>query len=172
MSGSNGDQGFVLKAGKIAAKLGMTFKGRKAKAKLLNDMVFGSYNKNFSPQDTGFEWLSRDQAEVDKYDKDPYCGTIFPTSFFYEFLNNLEYIEDSNNFSKIPKDLPILIVSGDEDPVGNFGEGVANLRDRYKTVGVEDLEMKLYPGARHELLNELNRDEVTEDIIKWLNKRQ
>lgn len=171
LSGSNGAQGFILKFGKILAKLEMRIRGKKAKSKLMNQLTFGSYNKNFQPQTTGSEWLTRDREELTKYLNNPYCGTIFPTSFYYEFLDTLEYIEDENNFRKIPKDLPIFLLSGDQDPVGDFGNGVIKLRNRYEQVGVKDLQMKLYEEARHELLNELNREEVMRDIIKWLEER-
>lgn len=169
--GSNGEQGFMLKLGKLVSKLEMMIRGRKAKSKLMNSLTFGAYNNNFTPKTTGNEWLTRDEEEVNKYVNDPYCGTIFPTSFYYDFLNNLQYIEDKNNFSKIPKDLPIFIISGAQDPVGDFGKGVTKLYNRYKESGVEDLEMKIYEGARHELINETNRDEVMKDVVDWLEKR-
>lgn len=169
LSGSNGKQGLALKFGKVIANLEMKIRGPKAKSNLLNKVSFGSYNKKFSPNRTEFDWLSRDGKEVDKYIQNPYCGTIFPTSFYYEFFDTLQYIEDENNFSKIPKNLPILIISGDEDPVGNFGKGVRDLFERYENIGVENLSIKLYEGARHELLNETNRDEVIDDIIKWID---
>lgn len=171
LSGSNGPQGLALKAGKLVANLEMLLRGKKAKSKLMNKLTFGTYNRNFQPQTTGSEWLTRDEVELDKYLKNPYCGTIFPTSFYYEFLDSLEYIEDKENFHKIPKDLPIFIISGDQDPVGDFGKGLAKLKERYKKQGVHDLELKLYEGARHELLNELNRDEVMQDILMWLEAR-
>lgn len=168
LSGSNGEQGIALSAGKALAGLEMLLRGRKAKSKMMNQLTFGSYNKKFHPQTTGSEWLTRDEEELQKYLNNPYCGTIFPTSFYYEFLGSLQYIEDKNNFHKIPVDFPILILSGDQDPVGDFGKGVKKLYQRYKNQGVNDLTMKLYEGARHELLNETNRDEVTADILKWL----
>lgn len=171
LSGSNGKQGIFLKMGKALAKLEMRIRGKKAKSELMNTLTFGSYNKKFHPQTTGWEWLTRDEEELAKYLKNPYCGTIFPTSFYYEFFDTLEYIEDKDNFHKIPKDLPILLLAGDQDPVGNFGAGVVNLRNRYKQQGVVDVQIKLYKGARHELLNELNRDEVTQDILQWLEER-
>lgn len=168
LSGSNGQQGIALSAGKALARLEMLIRGRKAKSTMMNKLTFGSYNKNFHPQTTGSEWLTRDEEELHKYLNDPYCGTVFPTSFYYDFLGSLQYLEDKDNFHKIPVDLPILILSGNQDPVGDFGEGVKDLYQRYEHQGVKDLTMKLYEGARHELLNETNRDEVTADILKWL----
>ena len=171
LSGSNGKQGFILSVGKILSKIEMIFRGKKAKSKFMNQITFGQYNKNFQPEITGVEWLTRDKNEQIKYLNNPYCGSIFPASFYYEFFSHLQYIENKKNFDKIPKDLPIYILSGDEDPVGDFGRGVQNLNKRYKKQGVKDLNMKLYEGARHELLNEINRAEVMEDIILWLDKR-
>lgn len=171
LSGSNGPQGLALKAGKAVSKLEMRLRGRKAKSKLMNKLTFGNYNRSFDPQTTGSEWLTRDGVELNKYLGNPYCGTIFPTSFYYEFLDSLEYVENAENFHKIPKDLPILIISGDQDPVGDFGKGLVKLEDRYKKQGVQDLSLKLYEGARHELLNELNRDEVTQDVLVWLEAK-
>lgn len=171
LSGSNGKQGFILSVGKILSKIEMIFRGKKAKSKFMNQITFGQYNKNFQPEITGVEWLTRDKNEQIKYLNNPYCGSIFPASFYYEFFSHLQYIENKKNFDKIPKDLPIYILSGDEDPVGDFGRGVQNLNKRYKKQGVKDLNMKLYEGARHELLNEINRAEVMEDIILWLDKK-
>ncbi|AQS53513.1 2-succinyl-6-hydroxy-2,4-cyclohexadiene-1-carboxylate synthase [Jeotgalibaca dankookensis] len=170
LSGSNGRQGALLGVGKGLAKLESSVRGKKAKSKLLDKLIFGTYNKKFEPKRTGSEWLTRDKDELDKYIENPYCGGVFPASFFYYFIDTLQYIEDENNFKKIPKQLPILIISGDQDPVGDFGKGVKKLYKRYEEVGVKDLSTKLYEGARHELLNEINRDEVTADIVEWLLK--
>lgn len=172
LSGSNGEQGFTLNIARTIAKIEMLIRGRKGKSKLMNTLSFGAYNKKFKPEKTGSEWLSRDEEEVKKYIEDPYCGTIFPTSFYYDFLESLQYIEDESNFKKIPKDLPILIISGEEDPVGDSGKGLKKLYNRYKEAGVKDLAIKLYPGARHEILNEINRNEVMDDVVNWLDNRK
>lgn len=171
LSGSNGEQGLLLTAGKIVSKVEMFLRGRKAKSKLMNKLTFGHYNKHFQPETTGVEWLTRDEKEQSKYLANPYCGSIFPTSFYYEFLDSLQYIEDKNHFDKIPIDLPVYIISGDADPVGDFGKGALRLKKRYEKQGVKDLKMTLYKGARHELINEINRDEVIADIIDWLDRR-
>lgn len=171
LSGSNGEQGLVLKAGKVVTSLILMVKGRKAKFKFIDSLIFGGFNKKNPTKTTGFEWLTSDADELDKYVNDPYCGTLFPVSFYDELIGNLEYIENKSNLKKIPKELPIFILSGDQDPVGDYGKGTKKLFERYERCGVNDIDMKLYEGARHELLNETNRDEVTEDIIAWLKKR-
>ena len=117
---------------------------------------------------TGFEWLSRDAAEVDKYVADEACGwaAAMPSD-----LKTLMHAADVEAVKGIRDDLPILLVSGDQDPVGGAaGEGVQATADRYKEAGLTDVMVKLYPQARHELLNEINRDEVTADIIDFLDR--
>lgn len=169
LSGSNGKQGIVLNIGAAFAKREIKKHGRKSQSPKLNKLIFGAFNKAFNPSRTEFDWLSRDNEEVDKYINNPYCGTIFTTGFFYDFLTGLKDIEDKKNFNLIPKDLPIYIFSGDKDPVGKFGKGVRNLFNRYKSIGVKDINYKLYKDGRHEMLNEINRDEVTSDILQWLD---
>lgn len=116
---------------------------------------------------TGFEWLTRDEAEVDKYIDDPACGWAAPPP---AGLATLAEAGDPDRLAEVRKDLPILLLSGDKDPVGGQdGEGVLTTAERYKAAGLEHITVKLYPDARHEILNELNRDEVTADIIGFLD---
>lgn len=169
LSGSNGKQGIILDLGIGLAKREIKKHGAKSQSPKLNNLIFGKYNTYFKPYNTEFDWLSSDRVEVDKYINDPYCGTVFTAGFFYDFLNGLKVIEDRNNFSSIPKNLPIYIFSGEKDPVGKFGKGVINLYNRYKNLGIKDIKYKLYKDGRHEMLNETNREEVMNDIIKWLD---
>lgn len=171
LSGSNGRQGNILKAGVLFSKFEIEKNGRKYKSQRLHNLVFGKYNNAFKPNRTSSDWLTRDDREVDKYIEDPYCGTVFTAGFFHDFLAGLLSIEDKKNFDLIPKDIPIYILSGDKDPVGNFGKGVKNLYNRYIELGLKDVEYKLYKDGRHEMLNEINREEVFEDIVKWLDSR-
>ena len=170
LSGSNGNQGFVLNAGIAIASLEAKKKGRRAKSERMNSLMFGNFNKLFSPNRTEFDWLSRDEAEVDKYVADPFCGAVFTCGFYYDFLKGLKDIEKRKNRKKMPSELPLLLVAGDRDPVGKCGKGVTNLSKIYKRAGVKDITLKLYIEARHELLNESNREEVTEEILTWLDK--
>ncbi|SCX43774.1 Lysophospholipase, alpha-beta hydrolase superfamily [Klenkia marina] len=124
-----------------------------------------AFNAGFEPR-TGFEWLSRDAAEVDAYVADPLCG--FPTedAIIGGVLATAERTADP---STVRADLPLLLVSGDRDPVGGpGGANVTALGERYRAAGVADVTVSLYPEARHELVNETNRDEVTADVVAWL----
>ncbi|HHT65959.1 MAG TPA: alpha/beta hydrolase [Clostridiales bacterium] len=171
LSGSNGKQGFMLNLGIWIAGLQVLMQGEKAKGKLLDRLTFGTYNKHFKPANTPFDWLSRDTAEVGKYIADPYCGGVFTASFFYDFFRGLNILYDSEQIDNIPKNLPIFILSGSMDPVGEFGKGVVRLVQLYHKHGLTDVSLKLYENARHEILNETNKDEVVEDILGWLNKK-
>lgn len=169
LSGSNGSQGFILSIGKILANLEASLRGNKVPSKFLNALSFGSYNKAFEPSRTPFDWLTRSSYEVDQYLEDPFCGEVFPASFYRDFFESLQYIEDKRNFQKIPKNKPLFLISGSMDPVGQFSKGVYELYARYKKLGLRKLSMKIYPEARHELLNEINKDVVMEDIVDFLN---
>lgn len=169
LSGSNGKQGILVDIGMLFARREIRKHGRRAKSSKLNNMFFGNYNNDFKPTRTEFDWLSRDNDEVDKYINDPFCGTIFTAGFFYDFLVGLKEVADKNNLKCIPKDLPIYIFSGDKDPVGNCGKGIIKLFNSYKKLNIKDVTYKLYKDGRHEMLNEVNREEVMKDILDWLN---
>ncbi|MFT8315352.1 MAG: alpha/beta hydrolase [Clostridium sp.] len=168
--GSNGRQGLILRIGLLVSKLEIKKNGVKAKSQILNDLIFGGYNKPFKPNRTKFDWLNRNNEEVDKYIKDPFCGTVFTCSFYYDFFRCLIEIENKKNLKNVPKDLPIYIFSGGKDPVGKSGKGVKRLAETYKSLGVKDLTFKLYKDGRHDMLNEINKDEVIEDVLAWLSR--
>ena len=172
LSGSNGKHGSVLKAGEFLSNILCKKYGRKHRSKILDRIIFGGNNKKFKNPKTDFDWLSRDDKEVQKYIEDPFCGVLFTCGFFYDFIKGLQEIEDPANLAKVPVDLPIYIMSGDRDPVGKNGKGVLRLRDRYVSLGVKDVSCKLYPEGRHEMLNEINKEEVMDDIISWLRERE
>ncbi|WDV44266.1 lysophospholipase [Clostridiaceae bacterium M8S5] len=155
--------------GKFISKLVILIKGKKEKSKLMNLLSFKGYNKSFSPVRTDFDWLSRDEKEVDKYVEDELCGEVFTAGFFYDLLSGLREIHKKKNIINIPKTIPILLISGDKDPVGNNSIGVNKVYQLYKKFGINNIEMKIYKNARHELLNETNKDEVYEYILKWIN---
>lgn len=168
--GSNARQGLILRIGLLVSKLEIKKNGVKAKSQILNNLIFGGYNKPFKPNRTKFDWLNRNNEEVDKYIKDPFCGTVFTCSFYYDFFKCLIEIENKKNLQTVPKDLPIYIFSGGKDPVGKSGKGVKRLVETYKSLGVKDLTFKLYKDGRHDMLNEINKDEVIEDVLVWLSR--
>jgi alpha-beta hydrolase superfamily lysophospholipase len=144
--------------------------GKKAKSKIMNKLSFGAFNGAFKPNRTDYDWLSRDNAEVDKYISDPLCGTVFTAGFFCDMLSGIGYINKKENIAKIPKNLPIYIFSGAKDPVGANTKGVTQVYKTLKAAGLGDLTLKFYEDGRHEMLNEINRDEVFKDMIEWTNK--
>lgn len=170
LSGSNGKHGIILNIAQKVIKYEIKKNGRKHRSKILDNLIFGGNNKGFKSPRTDFDWLSRDEKEVDKYIEDPFCGVLFTCGFFEDFINGLKELEDKENIKKIPLDLPIHIMSGDKDPVGKNGKGVLRLERQYKNLGVKDVSCKLYKDGRHEMLNEINKDEVIKDIIDWLNE--
>ncbi len=171
LSGTSGDPGPLADILIMIAKIQSLFKGRKSKSTFLNNLVFGQYNESFSPNRTDFDWLSRDQTEVDKYIEDSYCGREPSAGFFIDLFEGLKKIHREENIEKIPKELPILLISGERDPVGGFKEGVLEVYELYDEAGIKDISRKFYGGARHELLHETNTDQVIEDVIEWMDDR-
>ncbi|RUT46361.1 alpha/beta hydrolase [Paenibacillus anaericanus] len=169
LSGTNGPRP-LLHIGQNLARFQGLLQGERHASLLLNALSFGNFNKNFLPVRTSFDWLSRDEAEVDKYINDPYCGFICSTSFFQQFFSLLLEIHRPSQLEKIPKEKPVYIFCGDKDPVGDNGAGVRKLVKLYEQHKLQDVEVKLYPGGRHEMLNEINRDEVSADVVDWLKR--
>ena len=169
ISGSCGKQGITIDIARLIAKGEIVKIGRAGKSNKLDKLSFGSYNNSFKPNRTAFDWLSRDNKEVDKYIDDPFCGTVFTAGFFYDFLGGLKSIAEHKEIENVPKNLPIYIFSGAKDPVGKNGKGVLKLVKTYKEHGMVDLTYKLYNDGRHEMLNEINKEQVIGDVIKWLN---
>lgn len=169
LSGTNGPRG-MLKAGRLLASIQRSVQGDSHRSLLMNAIVFGGFNRAFSPSRTRFDWLSRDPEEVDRYIEDPFCGVICTTSFFRDFFALLEEIQEPGGYKGIPKQKPIYLFSGQQDPVGQNGQGVRRLESIYRNLGVTDVECRLYPEGRHEMLNETNRDEVTRDVLDWLDR--
>jgi alpha-beta hydrolase superfamily lysophospholipase len=128
---------------------------------------FKSYNAPFAGE-TGFEWLSRDAEEVRKYVDDPLTGFPFTNEFVRDIFAGLARIRNPALQSRIPRDLPVLVIQGELDPVGENLKGTQALLERYHAVGLTRVQHRFYAGARHELLNETNREEVTRDVIDWL----
>ena len=170
-SGTGGDPGFLGKVGLFLARIEAFFRGRKKPSSMLNNLSFGKFNQFFKPNRTEFDWLSRDQEEVDKYVSDPLCGTVFTTGFFIDLLEGIRRINNAVTYAATPKELPIVLMAGDRDPVGDMGKGVQQVYASYQQAGMQNTTIKLYENARHEILNETNREEVFRDILAFLEKQ-
>ena len=160
----------TLGVAKFLTKLVEKSKGERYRSRFLNGLALGAYNKKWEPSDTHVDWLTKDKDVCDWYYHEPRCHFIFTTNGFYNLFSLIEQIVDIKNIEQMPKDLPILVTSGEDDPVGNFGKDPTTLANIYKEVGIKDVELKLYPNDRHEILNEFDKDEVYKDLLDWLNK--
>ncbi|WP_226670376.1 alpha/beta hydrolase [Metabacillus litoralis] len=168
LSGTGGNPGFMGKIAKVISKSQIRKLGQKSESQLMNKLVFGRYNKHIANVKTSYDWLTRDPQKIQYYMDDPYCGFIPTTRFFYDLMDGLELIHKTEEVRKINKDLPFLLFSGDQDPVGNYTKGVVGVIEQYKRNGIKNIEYKFYKEGRHEMLNELNRQEVYTDIIQWI----
>jgi alpha-beta hydrolase superfamily lysophospholipase len=168
LSGTTGSAPNLVAGIAVAAVIRL-FRGGRAQSPLQRTM-FADFNKPFE-QRTGFEWLSRDDAEVRTYVDDPRCGFTFSNRLMLDMLRGYQEVWKPANERRLPAGLPVLLFSGARDPVGRNGKAVAALADRYRALGLRDVQVVLYPDARHEMLNETNRDEVVRDILGWLDAR-
>lgn len=171
LSATAGDPGLLGSVGIMVAQLECALKGKKAKSPMLDKLSFGKFNTAFKPNRTPCDWLSRDEAEVDKYVEDPHCGNIFTAGFFRDLLTGIKSINQVSNIEKVAKDLPIYLFCGSHDPVGENTKGVQKVINAYQKTGIKDLSYKFYEEGRHEMLNETNKEEVYQDIIEWIEAR-
>ncbi len=160
----------LLAASKAVAGIQKFFCGSEHVSKLIDRLAFGSYNKNIENPRTPFDWLSRDNERVDRYMADPLCGFVFTVNGFSALFELISRLHDRENLKRIPAGLPVLMVSGAADPVGDYGRGVRSAYGSLRGAGLENIRLKLYEGGRHELLNETNRDEVMADIFSWIEE--
>ncbi len=171
LSGTTGSAGLLGKVGIALTGLIMLFKKKDSLSPLMNKLSFGDFNKAFKPNRTEFDWLSRDDEQVDKYINDPYCGTVFSVGFYNDMMKGLELVNKSETANKVRKDLPIYLFAGDKDPVSKNGKQVNDVFEMYKNTGILDISIKLYENARHETLNETNKEDVYSDVLAWLDSK-
>lgn len=169
ISGTADDPGLLGQAGMLIAGLLKMIYPANPPSPLMDQLSFGAFNKPFKPNRTKFDWLSRNEERVDLYVEDPYCGGVFTSGFFQDMLGGLTFISKQKSINQTPRDLPMLFFSGDQDPVGNQGKGVGKVFNRYQAAGMTQISLKLFEGGRHEMLNEVNRDEVYQLVLDWLN---
>ena len=169
ISGTSGKKSFALRLGVLLTSIIKTFKGEKYKSKLVEKLVTGSFNNSFKPTRTEADWTTRDEKAIDEYMKVINPKRKFTVESYRQmfkgsiYLNKKEKIKNTIN-------VPILIFSGDKDPVGENAKGVQRVYKTLKNIGINDITLKLYKEGRHEMLKEINKDEVFENILNWINK--
>lgn len=162
----------VINMGHAAATLACKTEGAENPSKTLSKMMFGRYNHRIKDKRTDYDWLTRDTACVDAYVKDPLCGFTVTAGLARDLMVGLRYIQEPEHLTKMRTDLPVYVMSGSEDPVGGYGEGVTKAWRKFCKAGMENCDIRLYPACRHEILNELNKEQVYNDILAWLQKQQ
>lgn len=171
ISGTGNQGSALVNGGLFMGNLVTGLKGAHHYSKFLNNLAFGSYNKIYDNPKTEYDWLSRDEANVQKYIDDPLCGFIPSCSLFRDMMTGVKFITNKKNLTAMNKDMPVYFMSGDMDPVGECGKGVQKAYNNFLEAGMKDVSIKLYPGGRHEMLNEINKDEVYTDILAWLDSK-
>lgn len=169
LSGSNFQPVSLYRIATVVARMESWRQGPTGRSGLIEFLSFGSFNNKLKPVRTSFDWLSRDPDEVDKYVNDPLCGFRCTNQFWLDMLGGLQQISKTSNLSQIDKNLPLLIMGGECDPVSE-GKRLKNLADALTATEHRLVTLKIYPQARHEILNETNRDEVTRDLLAWLEE--
>mgnify|MGYP000764516063 CR=1 FL=1 len=160
----------IVTGGRAIAKAAGKRHGFKAHSPRVEALAFGAYNKAFAPNRTEVDWLSASDNNVDAYIADPLCGQKASIGLFYEMLGGIRFISTPKNIASMNRNTPILFISGDKDPVGEMGKGVKRAYEAFRRAGVRDVELKLYKGLRHEILNEDCRAVVYNDLWSWIEK--
>ena len=171
LCGTAGPRPALITVGSIAAHVITFFTGKNKCLTIMDQLSFGSYNARVENPKTPFDWLSKNELNVEMYKMDNWCGFPLTNSFFCSMTEGLSKIHKTKNINKIPNTLPVFFIWGSDDPVGSYGETIRKLIDIYKAKGMEKIDHKEYPGDRHEILNEDNKEEVEKDIIDWIDKQ-
>ena len=170
LSGTAWQPDGMIKAAPLAGKLMCKFVGEKKCSKKLYDMIFGGYNSKVEYARTGSDWLSRDPKVADAYEADPLCGFIPTAGLFRDMMDGFVYIQKPEHLQNMDKNLPVFFVAGGDDPVGAYGTGVREAAARFEQAGMERVSLKIYPLCRHEILNEINKEEVYGDLLQWIQR--
>lgn len=158
----------MLTGGNLVAKRFFYKNGGASTSNFITELAFGGYNRAFAPNRTGFDWLSADTENVDRYIADPMCGADATVGLFRDMLGGIRFNQKNVNLVKMDPNTPVLFISGQDDPVGAMGKGVQRSCDAFRSAGVKDVTLKLYPGLRHEILNEkVMQKTVYSDIHDW-----
>ena len=159
----------VLAAGKAACALVCRAKGERAPSPLLQAMAFGTYNRKVEHPRTPYDWISRDNSVVNAYKADPLCGFTPTAGLMRDMMEGIAYIQREENLARMGKALPVLFIAGGDDPVGSYGAGVRTAAEAFRKAGMERVDVRIYPLCRHELLNEINREEIMDDVSRWID---
>lgn len=168
--GTAGPRNLLIKIGQILSHTIKTIKGSDYVSKLLYKLAMGNYNRKIKNPKDNFSWLSVNELNVDIFNMDNWCGIPLTNSILCDLTDGLVNIHSHSNMKKIPNELPIYILYGKEDPVGNYGKTVNKLFNIYKKNGIKNLQIKEYQNVRHEILNEDIKETVENDIINWISK--
>lgn len=160
----------VLKAGLGLCQTVCKMRGEENPSKFLHKVIFGAYNRRVEHPRTAYDWLTRVDPVVDAYMKDPLCGFVPASGLVRDMLTGISYIQNKDHMNQMSQSLPILFIAGGDDPVGDFGNGVQKCAEKFADAGMRNVGIRIYPLCRHELLNELNRAEVMEDVWDWIVK--
>ena len=171
LSGTGHQDKALLIGGSLMADILCRIQGATAIGETLNKIAFGSYLDHISNPRTPFDWLSRDTQTVDRYIADENCGFTAKNGLYRDMMHGLKFITDPANIARMNKAKPVYFMSGQEDPVGDYGKGVERAYKAFCDAGCRDVTIRLYPDGRHEMLNELNRDSVYQDILSWIDGR-
>ena len=161
-----------LLLGKRLCEVMAAFRGWHYRSKMVDKMVLGSFNKKFKPARTRADWITSDNDHLDVYVSDPLCSFVSTVNAYYNIFSGMIGTQRKESVYMVPKGLPILFMSGADDPVGGFGKGVRKIYEKYRAAGIQDVALRLYTGDRHELLNETDREQVYEDLLEWFDEHR
>ena len=171
LSGTGHQSPALVLGGNAAASVMAKLNGAMGDGAKLDSLAFGTYLNKIENPRTKFDWLSRDTEQVDKYIADPLCGFVGKIGLYRDMMQGIKFITDKKNIAQMNKEKPVYFMSGDGDPVGEYGKGVERAYKAFCDAGLHDVFMRLYPGGRHEMLNETNKEQVYQDILSWLNEK-
>lgn len=166
-----GGVSFQHYVGVFLAKLLAKTYGKTVESKIMDYLSFGHFNHSIQNPKTKFDWLSSDSKEVERYIADDQCGYVSTNQFYVDFLQGIITLSKDRKVRQIRNDLPILLISGADDPVGGYGKGIWKVANQFSRCGLHDITVHLFEDMRHEILNEINREQVVQTILKWLEKK-
>lgn len=161
----------VVQLAGVLCKATCKYKDEKEPSPRLQNLAFGAYNARIKNPRTAFDWVNRSNQEVDAYVADPWCGFVASGGLLRDMMTGISYIQQAETLKAMEKSLPVYFIAGGDDPVGNYGKGVRQAAAAFQKAGMEQVSIKLYPLCRHEILLELNRQEIYGDILNWLESR-